>query len=445
MFEKIEKLLFYIFIFLIPFQTRYIFNWQGNEWNSFFLYVSDIILIGIFFLSIIHRRIKFKKQDIFLFLFLLLCFTSIFYSSNQNISFFRFIKILEYSFLFIYIKENIRFLKLKNILYVLIASGFVQSILAILQFIKQSGLGLKFIEAGIFKPGAPSVASFLVDQEKILRAYGALSHPNVLAGFLLLVIFCVFILFLNFKLNNKTKYFLLFSFIFFTFTLFLTFSRTSLSVFLVLIPLFLLFNLFKIKRLKHDKKRLDFSKKLTILFLFFVISCILSIVILSPYLKARFFTISIQEEAVDLRFFYNKIAIEMIKNKPLIGIGIGNFVFHSQNYPTYLKAGSSIAQSIEPTLKRLRIEDKTIPDWAFQPVHNIYLLITTELGIIGLIFIGIFVLKILIQGFKKNPGFFFLIIGFLIISLNDHYFYTLNSGAIMFWLVLAINNYEIHS
>ncbi|MFH1308635.1 MAG: O-antigen ligase family protein [Patescibacteria group bacterium] len=430
---KLEKFLFYVFIFLIPFQVRYVFNWQANEWNNFFLYLSDIILIGLFVFSIINKRIKFKKQDIFLFLFLFISFISIFYSSNQSIAVFRFIKLLSYSFLYMYIVRNIKFLNLKNILLVIFSSGIFQAVLGILQFIKQSSLGLKFIEPGVLKPGAYNVASFIFNDDKILRAYGSLSHPNVLAGFMLLCIFCFLVLFLKFDL----KKIYLIGFSLFIFTLFLTFSRTSLTVFLILVPLYLLIKFFVIKKMGNNKERRELSKKLISLFFVFLIISILSILILSPYLKARFFTISINEEAVDLRFFYNKIAIEMIKQKPVIGIGIGNFVFHSQNYPVYLKAGVNMIKSIEPTLEKLKNND-SIPDWAYQPVHNIYLLIATELGIIGLILIGIFVLKTLIK--TKTLGFAFLIIGFLIISLNDHYFYTLNSGALMFWLGLSLCN-----
>ena len=94
------------------------------------------------------------------------------------------------------------------------------------------------------------------------------------------------------------------------------------------------------------------------------------LIILFPYVKARFFTITFEEQAIDLRFFYNKIALAMIKESPVSGVGIGNFVWHSQNYETFLVAASKIASMVGQGG-----EGREVPEWIYQPVHNIYLLI----------------------------------------------------------------------
>jgi O-antigen ligase len=197
-----------------------------------------------------------------------------------------------------------------------------------------------------------------------------------------------------------------------------------------------LVELFKLRKLEHNEERLQKSKKLIKLFGLVVISCILVIIILFPYLKARFFMITIQEQAVDLRFFYNRIALSIIKEKPILGIGIGNFVHYSQNYQTFLRAASKVAG----------VDSSVIPDWIYQPEHNVYLLIASEIGILGLlmfiIFVGTIILKGIREVFKGYSGgsicFLSLVFCFLIISLVDHYFWTLQQGGIMFWLVLAL-------
>lgn len=402
---KLERILFYIFLFLIPFQSRDVLYWQGNEWNSAFLYLTDLIFILVLVLWIV-RRVKNVGNYTFLFLFLLIAGLSLIVSSNFNVSVYRFIKLLEFGILFLYIRSNIDFLKLKNIFTALIGSGAFQSILAIGQFLKQRSLGLPSIEAATFIPGEPGVATFASQGEKIMRAYGSFSHPNVLAGFLLLAIFCLYVI----KIRIWMKGILLLVLIF---TLFLTFSRVALLVFLTMsLIMFLTMMLRKEKVFK--------------LFVIFVFSCLISILILFPHLKVRFLTISFEEQAIDLRFFYNRMALAMIKEKPLLGVGVGNFVWHSQNYPVFLRAASKMLGS------------STIPQWLYQPVHNIYLLIGAEMGILGLLAFILFIGRILLKRFRRNLCFLFLVFCFLILGLTDHYFWTLQSGALMFWIALAL-------
>ena len=427
--EKIERLLFYVFLFLIPFQIKDVWSWGGSEWNSIFLYVTD----GLFILILIcwlARGFKGIKKDWILLLFLIVAGVSLFVSSNLDVSGYRFIKLFEFALLFLYIRANWT----RNGFQILIASGVVQSILAIAQFLKQSSLGLGILEAGIFRPGIPGVATFALDGEKIMRAYGSFQHPNVLAGFLLLAIFCLYRLSIisnfKFQISNQfqiTKFqnFILPVCLFIlVFALFLTFSRVALSVFLVMnLIMFLIMILRKEKVLK--------------LFGLFLVSCIICIAILSPYLKARFFTISLEEEAIDLRFFYNRMAGEMIKEKPFLGIGIGNFVNYSQNYPAYLRAASKMLK-VDPSYAKA--SEGKIPDWLFQPVHNIYLLIGAEMGIIGLVFFLLFIGSQLLLKLRRllfNP-LFFLVICFLLLGLTDHYFWTLQSGGLIFWLSLGL-------
>jgi len=440
--EKNEKTLFYIFLFLIPFQIRTTI-WgppAGGEWGSVFLYLTDLLLIGFLFFGFINKRILFKKTDILLFLFLALSGISIFASSDSGAGIYRFIKLLEFVLLYIYIKNNPekfwRPAKINGVS-VLLVSGVFQAILATAQFFKQSSLGLKFIEAGKYFPGAPGVATFLMGDDKVMRAYGSFLHPNVLAGFLLLAIFCFYALWIK----NRIKPIFMIGFFVLVFGLFVTFSRESIFTFLFISFVFLLARFFQLRRLEHTEERLLAGKKLMILALFFVVFSLVSSLILLPQVKTRFFGFSLKEEAVDLRFFYNKMAIQIIKEKPVLGIGIGNFVNYSHNYPAFLRAAAKMAGT----------DNEMIPIWIFQPVHNIYLLIASEIGIFGLLF---FVLFILIKVFKsikpiKPKELFdvigpmpFLFIAFLIIGLSDHYFWTLQSGGIIFWLSLALAKKE---
>ena len=408
------------------------------------MYLTDLLLIGFLFFGFINKRISIKKTDLLLFLFLLIAGISIFASSSLGNSIYRFVKLLEFAFLYIYVRGrecDYGARSIKGICKVLIASGVFQAILAIAQFYKQSSLGLKFIEAGQYLPGAEGVATFVSNDAKIMRAYGSFPHPNVLAGFLLLAIFCFYALWLRNKQKSSLKlitHYSLLIYFFLVFALFVSFSRTTIFVFLVISFLFLLVRFFQMRRLYLTEERLLAGKKLMILALFFIVFSALSSTVLLPYVKTRFFTISLKEEAVDLRFFYDKIAVKIIKDKPLLGIGVGNFVNYSHNYPAFFRAANAMLGAGGQA-------SEIIPDWIYQPVHNIYLLIASEMGILGLLVFLLFMAKKLLPEVAKifktfaeiNP-LFFLFVGFLIIGLVDHYFWTLQSGSLMFWLGLAL-------
>lgn len=416
---KLEKFLFYLFIFSIPFQTRKIllFASSGNnfvEWSSGFLYFTDLLIIAIIFLGFLRGGVKFKKADIWLGLFFLIAGLSLITSQNVNLSVYQLIKLAEFILVFLYVKYNLGFLNLKRILGIFIASGIFQALLAICQFFNQGSLGLKHFEAGIYKVNISGVATFFVDGVRFIRAYGTAPHPNVLAVFLLVSIFCLYYLFLarrprmGLRMIQVTLLFIL------MLGLFLTFSRAVIFVFIGASLVFFLITFLKLEKpLKH---------RVVGLFLLFAIYCSLFTLFFWPEVAARFLGTSLGEQAVTLRIYYNDIALSAIKEKPFLGLGLGNFVsylFNSYYFKDF---------------------------WLYQPVHNLYLLIASEIGILGLIIFLIFIGKILLKELKefflKNINlvkacFLFLVACFLFLGLIDHYLWTLQQSRLVFWITLA--------
>lgn len=108
---------------------------------------------------------------------------------------------------------------------------------------------------------------------------------------------------------------------------------------------------------------------------------------------------------------------QLSKKNFIFGIGIGQFV--------------SELKSHNPT---------NLEEWNLQPVHNLYLLIWSEVGFLGLLLISVFIIRNI--DFKKSlhQKNTFLISGggFLILGFFDHYFWTLPQGQFIFWLSLAL-------
>jgi len=134
--------------------------------------------------------------------------------------------------------------------------------------------------------------------------------------------------------------------------------------------------------------------------------------------------VSASEDAFTQRVLYMKTASKMIKEKPLLGSGVGGFTL-----------------SMQKTLQDL-VGSKDIEPWIYQPVHNIYLLAISEIGIFGfLVFLGLifFVFWNPRANLKDfyNP-YLIILIGFLFFGLLDHYLWSLQTGRLMFWVVLGL-------
>lgn len=459
----LEESIFYILVFAIPFQTRKIFYFLGesfNEWMSVSLYWTDILIFALLIFWMIriviasavppiggtsvaisrersdlrhrsgllrrsfHSLLAMTKGQQCLYYFLLAFLgwagVSVFFSTNTYLIFYNWVKLIEVVFIFIYVRDFIKSRGLRglaNILWVFVLSAFFQASVAIMQFINQGSLGLQvFHESpmGILKDG---VAKLNFANFQLIRSYGTFPHPNVLGAFLGLAIFFSYWLWLRDDVSKFLKYILLFIISVIFAGLFFTFSRSAIIMTVVLSTVFLGVLYFSGR---------DFYKKKKIRELMLIIFLFIAVLILlfQPFFTERF-NINLGEQAVNLRAFYTKVALEFIGQSPFFGVGIGNFV------------------------SELIASDSKLETWAYQPAHNLYLLIASEIGIVGLIlfvgFIGLSTCR-LFNSLHRSSFAHTILVAIVLCSmfyvlglgLFDHYFWTLQQGRLIMWLVFSM-------
>jgi len=431
-----EKLFFYLLIFCLPFQTRKIlYQWGDgfNEWSSAYLYLTDLLILLIFLFWFWRKRKErflkkglavgevqeiIKNPSFWLATFLIISLISLVQANNIQLGFYHWFKLLELAGLFFYLKYNFRQLfNFKRLAQVLIASGLFQSLIAFAQYSSQKSLGLRYLFESPLGPEIAGVAKIVVEGTKMIRPYGSLPHPNLLAAFLLLSIFCFYFIWLNKKHSFIKNCFLLIIFCLLIFTLGLTFSRLIIFTFLLASLIYFVFTFWRTVQML-DK---ELFKRITSIFLLFIVFCCLFIVLAWPEISSRF-TVSLTEQSVGLRVFYNQTAFLIIKEQPWLGIGLGNFVWEIRQMLNLLSS------------------------WLHQPVHNIYLLIASETGLIGLFLFLFFIFRLLWPAGNRTPHLgvrlpnfiIFISLSFLFIALFDHFFWTLQQGQLMLWLVLGI-------
>lgn len=357
--------------------------------------------------------------------------------SANPLSFIKFIKLMEVIVFAWLVKSHLNKNNYEQFIFVFSFSLVFQSFLSIAQFFNHASLNgiFWFFGERNFSSVTPGIANASINGNLILRPYGTFSHPNVLAGYLLigLILICDYMFsrkheFLNlriykFRFSEKKflfrfacLFFLIITVIFSTFALFLTMSRVAILIWM----LFLILNF---------KLLFAFSKFRIRVFLFLIVFLI--VVFLFP----RYFSVLTEDkESFVKRIEQVKIAVSMFKDNPFFGVGLNR---HLVELPKYLKSAS--------------FRD-------YQPVHNTFLLILAEGGIIRFLLIFLFFLKFsifnfqfsrkfLILKFKKLRsdlhGRMFLFVSILILSFFDHYFWTTQQGNLMVGLILGIFNLKI--
>ncbi|MBI2036028.1 O-antigen ligase family protein [Candidatus Microgenomates bacterium] len=330
---------------------------------------------------------------------------SILLSLSPAAGFYKLIKIVELTFFGFIIAKNINTKKDFIVVASLFAAGIIfESFLAIWQFINQSSIGgiFWFFGERTFSGQTVGIANANIDGQLILRPYGTFPHPNVLAGYLTIALAMVISNF-QFPISNFKKALFIAVLTIGTVALFLTLSRVAIIVWVAVMGLWFLINLRK--------------------FLFIgllVVLVFIGSIIFSP-LSSRFMSLAtVDKESFILRQQLNNSAIEMFKQSPVWGVGLNNFLM---NLPRYQKPQAG-------------------PLW-LQPVHNIFLLVAAETGLIGLLFFAWFISRTVIKLRKKkefqisNFKFQILIIIF-VLGLFDHYFWTLQQGQLLLALVFGL-------
>ncbi|PIU68598.1 hypothetical protein COS81_03415 [candidate division WWE3 bacterium CG06_land_8_20_14_3_00_42_16] len=211
-------------------------------------------------------------------------------------------------------------------------------------------------------------------------------------------------------------------FVFGIWSLILTFSRSAWAAFfLALVLNFIIFWLrkkrrFAVRQIKIRPRTIFLSALMVLGGVFF-----------GPYIAARFISMgNVDANSWMERAEYIYSAIAMIVRHPLFGVGLNNFINAQVAYFGNLNFNFDL----------------------YQPAHLSPLLIIAESGIAGFLFFGLAMGK-LITGVVRRTfsdrdqtyGRLFLALWVVVffISFFDHYFYTLQQGALLFWLLAGLS------
>ncbi len=419
---KLETLVFYFFLLLLPTQFGKHF-WPPFsqimgvriDYLSPTIYATDLLILALFLIISLSKTVDWSvliTRNLGWIIFIIYLCTNIFLSHNPLLGLYGLVKFLELFFIGSYIARNTRIKKdLSVTVFIFTITIVFESLLAISQYIHQGSLNGLFYFLGErkFASFTLGIANASINGGLVLRPYGTFSHPNVLAGFLL----CGLILIAAFFKEKeglalkiiKTTALLLGSI-----GLFLTLSRIAIVIWIFLAILLLIQKL--IKQFKNK-----FKSRMSYMALFIVVIS-LGLAFFTPVIS-RLQNSYLTEKAVTQRIELFKSTLTIIHTHPLFGVGLYNFL---------------------PNLASLQ---KPLFTSSFlQPVHNIYLLITAELGIAGVVFIFIFLYKTYKRLTKHTDlarkTILTILTTILILGMFDHYWLTLQQGQLLLATILGL-------
>ncbi|OGG02860.1 hypothetical protein A2W14_06450 [Candidatus Gottesmanbacteria bacterium RBG_16_37_8] len=410
---KLKERLLYLLIFLLPVQLgrHFFFDFTRiagitSDYLAPVIYLTDIVIFILIFLDLrdiftIKRkkisRLNQKKGGTVILFFLYLILSVMLVSANKWASFYKLLKVGEFFWLFkIIIDLKAKFLP---ILTVYCLSVVYTSYLAINQFMWQKSSGGIWWSLGerSFYASTPGIALGSFGGRLFLRPYATFAHPNILGGFLAIGLPMVFLyLWKNKEIGRLVKFIFTLAFILGTITLILSFSRASWLVFILGLTIAMFTEVKKVKELIYFLRKWYFF-----LFIFlFIISIVLPLN-LDRARRARRGSLFERSRLIIS-------SLTLIGQNPITGTGLNN----------------SVIKQYQSIPKRYGLV-------ILQPVHNVYLLVLTELGFIGFIFLLIFLKRSFEKIDRENIHLFFPFLMLIILGFFDHYLVTLQQGQLL--------------
>ncbi len=359
-FRDVKTPFFYLLVILLPiFIARYLVPIPDVEHpgllNVAVLYSYEIplyLFIFLWFIEFIAGRgagLRVPRTTAALALLFVPAVFSTFFALDASYGAFELLRMFE---MFLFFLVVVNYLKtdrqLKIVLVILGVDVAIQSIVAVMQFWNPWGMYDLLATFGIYM-GISHATPY--DPTSPIRACGTTGYCNFLAGFFEMTLPLFASLFFFYPMSKPLKRAIIALLALSLVALLTTFSRGGLAAMAVAAVALLVIGVRRFPELGRHALRVSAIVGVQIAIIFALLSEKL-------FMRVRFFMETMEDE---VRIALMRNAFEMIKHNPLVGVGLNNY---PEAFFTYEVTGLEFEMLF--------------------PVHNTWLLITSEQGIIGL-------------------------------------------------------------
>jgi len=458
----------YLLVFLLPLGTRWIIRAGETEYLTYSLYGTDILLVLLLALfavlsfrlqrsgrrnplysefsplsdsssrSLVGMTIKKSARNdkigwFFIFGLVFTSAVSVFFALDKALALYKFGWLVLGAGLF-WLVSQAAYSRVKLVGSLLVGLGF-QAGLGIWQFLAQATFANKWLGLALHRAsdlGTSVVETVGADGvgERWLRAYGGLDHPNMLGGMLaigILLLIGQYIKFpisnnqfpnkfqiSNFKFQNYLKVIFWFLLVIFSTALFFSFSRAAwlaLAAGLIVMMLGAAIN----KNLPAQKNILQ-TVLISGLMFFILFFQFPNLVMTRLYSGQR---LEIKSKSERLESIKNSWPI--IKNNWASGVGAGNYTL---------------------ALERQLPGEQS---YFYQPAHNVFILVFSEIGLFGLLFFILIIIFPFVRLLRRreyaasrNDSKLAILVALIVVMSLDHWLWSLHFGMLFFWLALGL-------
>ncbi|MFH1745130.1 MAG: O-antigen ligase family protein [bacterium] len=417
--NKLFEFGLYLFIFLLPLQTRLIIKQASLggfdfEPGTVSLYLTDIVLVILLIFYFFIRSSAKKNEEIdFIWIiiagFEFVIIVGLFFAPEKFTALYAYARFLLGVGVF-WLISKAKFDNFK-MTFSFLSGIFVSAVFGIWQFLSQETLASKWF--GLAAHSASDMGASVIEVAaggRWLRAYGFLDHPNMLGGLIAVgLLFAIAELFKNKNnKNNKNDLFLLAIISVFLVALFFTFSRATFLGFFTCLAIIIFLMI-----IKHDLLGQKIALRILLLSVtvFFIFGNIYQD-IFSARVEVE---TRLELKSVSDRKEETKIAWNIFRDNKFFGVGLANYGF---------------------AVKEKLGDERSYAD--YQPVHNVYLLVLAETGLIGFMFFIWILSYIFIKQCRRGYLQISLLVLILIMFMFDHWWWSLHFGIFLFWFVLGV-------
>jgi O-antigen ligase len=278
--------------------------------------------------------------------------------------------------------------------------GFTESILQSTVFLTPLHLKL----SGLLTPSLPgSSVVQLANGIRWLRVYGTLPHPNILGGLLMLLLVGPVAWLL---LGRRLRWLAALLVIAGMALLCLTFSRAA-WLGCIAAGIVIAFHHRRFQR--------------TRLIALAAAACAGLLIVALPLARQVFtrvadLNVPTEQLSIDDRVWLTGQSLLIMRDHPILGVGIGGF--------------------------EVALSQRDTGTYPIEPVHSLYLLAGSELGIPGVLLLAVMVVILAIATLRaRQPDAVVIsavVAGLLVTALFDHYLWTLAPGRILLWMALGL-------
>jgi len=347
------------------------------------LFVTDILFFVLVFLYRENVRLRMLNKTTML--FVLLFFAHAMLSAHQILSLYKLFKLIEiYCVFCIFSSVKIP----KKILFIpLFIGAGLELILSVLHLYKGASLQGVFYLLGErhITLSMAGIAKATLMGAEFLRPYATFSHPNSMGGFYALIFFFSFFFFSKESMTKRTVMLFMSAAI-----VIMSFSKLALGT---LVLLFSIHTLFYART-----------------------TCRLCVISRLLCLGAVFLMIALAQtdsQSLYKRWELFQHSLDIVKSNFFFGVGLGHYFFLESQIPFRYSF------------------------FSLQPVHNIFMLFLSEVGIIIFTLISVPVVFFIRRNMKEKAFMFCILVVFLT-GFFDHYWLTLQQNMLVVGVVFGL-------